>query len=308
MQPTPPSAGQSKHLLSSANRLTALLIVSLLALFGASCGKQEQSNNKSNSNKTGRGAPRLANQKFTASVPPDLVLPVEDDEVGNRVLRDYGSMFVARGGAQAPPVIVFADEAAVREWQSGLRTTRAQFGAINVELQAPAMTALMEARTEAQASRLDITPRGTDAARRSYEETVKLWQSRVGPGLTHWVNEGRLDKQEAARIRSLSPREQIPEILRLEKDGLYFSTDFTKSILYSVAAPGTSQHLSMLAFDVKENENANVRSILARHGWFQTITSDTPHFTFLGTTEDELPSLGLKKVTNGGRVFWIPDL
>ena len=100
----------------------------------------------------------------------------------------------------------------------------------------------------------------------------------------------------------------MPEILRLEGKGLYFNMDFTKSILYSVAAPGTSQHLSMLAFDVKEFENAEVRSILARHGWFQTITSDLPHFTFLGVSESELPSLGLKKTTNSGRTFWIPQL
>jgi hypothetical protein len=241
-------------------------------------------------------------------VPAGLVLPDERDEVGMRVLRDYGAMFVARGGAQPPPVVVFADEAAVKEWQASVHTTRADMGGINIELQSPAMTALMEARTEAQAAKLDITPRGTDAGRRSYDETVKLWQSRVGPGLTHWANAGRLDKQEAARIRSLSPREQIPEILRLEAEGLYFNTDFSKSILYSVAAPGTSQHLSMLAFDVKEHENAKVRSILARHGWFQTITSDAPHFTFLGVKEDELEGLGLKKATNGGRVFWIPDI
>lgn len=288
-------------------RLLAALLISLVAL-GAACGKPENSNNASNANKSARGARGGANQKFTANLPPELALPDEGDAVGRRMLSDYGAMFVARGGAIPPPVIVFADAGAVRQWQSSVRTTRAEIGGTNVELQSPAMTALMEARTEAQAAKLDITPRGTDAARRSYEETVRLWLSRVGPGLTHWANEGRLDKQEAARIRSLTPNEQIPEILRLEEDGLYFNTDFTKSILYSVAAPGTSQHLSMLAFDVKEHENQSVRSILARHGWFQTISSDAPHFTFLGTTEDELPSLGLKRVTNGGRVFWIPDL
>jgi hypothetical protein len=251
----------------------------------------------------------MTNQKFAASIPPELVLPDEGDEIGNRVLKDYGAMFVARGGATAPHVIIFADEAAVRDWQASVRTTRAEMGGINIELQAPAMTALMEARTEAQAAHLTITPDGTTAARRGYEETVRLWQSRVNPGLTHWVDKGRLDKAEAARIRSLSPREQVPEILRLEADGLNFSTYFDKSILYSVAAPGTSQHLSMLAFDVKEHQNANVRQLLARHGWFQTITSDEPHFTFLGVKEDELPSLGLKKkTTSGGRTFWIPDL
>jgi hypothetical protein len=304
----PPAPCQSlKPRRAIVERLLLALAIALVAL-GASCARQANSNNTSDANKSAKGGRANANQKFTANLPPGLELPGEGDAVGQRVLSDYGAMFVARGGAVPPPVIVFADEAAVRQWQASVRTTRAQFGSINVELQAPAMTALMEARTEAQAAKLDITPRGTDAARRSYEETVKLWQSRVGPGLTHWANAGRLDKQEAARIRSLSPHEQIPEILRLEEDGLFFNTDFTKSILYSVAAPGTSQHLSMLAFDVKEHENQNVRSILARHGWFQTISSDAPHFTFLGTTEAELPSLGLKKITNGGRTFWIPDL
>jgi hypothetical protein len=305
----PGAARHGKTLRAIVERLAVSLMISLLAALGASCGPRETSANKLSPNKSEKvSRAGGGNQKFTQSIPAELVLPVEGDETGMRLLRDYGAMFVVRGGAQPPPVIVFDSEAAVRDWQAGVRTTRAELGGINIELQAPAMTALMEARTEAQAAKLDITPRGTDAGRRSYEETVKLWQSRVNPGLTHWVSEGRLEKEEAARIRSLSPREQIPEILRLEADGIYFSTDFTKSILYSVAAPGSSQHLSMLAFDVKEHENSSVRSILMRHGWFQTITSDAPHFTFLGTTEDQLPSLGLKKTTNGGRPFWIPEL
>ncbi|HEX8137481.1 MAG TPA: hypothetical protein VF544_07825 [Pyrinomonadaceae bacterium] len=308
MQPTRSCSGYSKPPLPRALHILTVSAALSLLILGASCAKQGNSNDTSNANKSSKRAAGPKNQTFLASIPQELALPDESDEVGMRVLKDYGAMFVARGGAVPPPVLVFEDERAVRDWQAGVRSTRAEIGGTQVELQGPAMTALMEARTEAQAAKLDITPRGADAARRSYEETVKLWQSRVNPGLTHWVGEGRLDRDEAARIRSLSPREQIPEILRLEADGLYFSTDFKKSILYSVAAPGSSQHLSMLAFDVKENENAQVRSILARHGWFQTITSDTPHFTFLGVKEEELPTLGLKRVTNGGRTFWIPDL
>lgn len=63
----------------------------------------------------------------------------------------------------------------------------------------------------------------------------------------------------------------------------------------------------MLALDVKEFENAKVRVILAKHGWFQTVVSDLPHFTYLGVKESELASLGLKEVNNGGRTFWIPE-
>jgi hypothetical protein len=119
---------------------------------------------------------------------------------------------------------------------------------------------------------------------------------------------GRLTKQESKRIRALTPREQVPEILRLEQWEIFFSKEFSKSIFYSVAAPGTSQHISMLALDVTEHASAPVRAILARHGWFQTVLSDMPHFTYLGAEEPDLPSLGLKRVQNQGRVFWIPDL
>lgn len=287
--------------------LACVLLLTLTS--GLACWKTaENSNSASSTNAPPKATSRVTNEKFLASLPPGFKLPDDADEVGQRVLSDYGAMFVARGGAQPPPTVIFDDEAATSRWQSSVKTTRADFGSTGVELQSPAMKALTEARDEARAAKLDITPRDAYAGRRSYTETLKLWQSRVAPGLTHWVKERRLTKEEADRIRSLSPRDQIPEILRLEADGLYFSTDFSKSILYSVAAPGSSQHLSMLAFDVKEHDNPTVRSILTRHGWFQTVSSDAPHFTFLGVKESELPSLGLKKTTNGGRTFWIPDL
>ena len=64
----------------------------------------------------------------------------------------------------------------------------------------------------------------------------------------------------------------------------------------------------MLAFDVADFDRPEVRSILGRHGWFQTVTSDLPHFTYLGAPESELPELGLKLVENAGRNFWVPDM
>jgi hypothetical protein len=289
-------------------QLELLLVLSTL-LFNLSCLKSPENKNSTSSSKSPKqNSNRVTNEKFKQSLPSGFKLPDETDEVGNRVLADYGAVFVARGGAVPPPSVVFADEKSVTQWQSSVSQERTDFGGINVQLQSPAMKALLEARDEARQIKLDITPRGTDAARRTYTETEKLWQSRVNPGLTHWVEVGRLPREDAAQIRGLSPHDQIPEILRLEAEGLFFSTDFSKSILYSVAAPGTSQHISMLAFDVKEHDNPKVRKILADHGWFQTVSSDMPHFTFLGVKEDELPSLGLRETTNGGRTFWVPDL
>ncbi len=97
-------------------------------------------------------------------------------------------------------------------------------------------------------------------------------------------------------------------MLELEKNGIYFSKDLSKSILYSIAAPGTSQHIAMLAFDANEFENPRVREILAKHGWFQTVLSDLPHFTFLGLKEKDLPKNGLKNVEADGQTFWIPNV
>ncbi|HMS39450.1 MAG TPA: hypothetical protein PKE69_04435, partial [Pyrinomonadaceae bacterium] len=150
--------------------------------------------------------------------------------------------------------------------------------------------------------------RGEDSAKRTYQQTVDIWKKRVEPGLAHWVKKGKVSQSEATRIKSLSIYDQITEILKLEEKGIYFATSLDKSIMFSGAPPGTSQHLAMLAFDCKEFGNAKVREILAKHGWFQTVVSDEPHFTFLGVKESELPSLGLKKQMNGGKPFWVPDI
>jgi len=170
------------------------------------------------------------------------------------------------------------------------------------------MRALMQARQEGIQAHVSISPRGRDAAQRSFEETLELWKSRVNPGLEHWVAKGLLSAGEAERIRNMPARDQAREILELEKRGLYFSKDFSKSILFSVAPSGASQHLSMLAFDVKEHDNREVRSILEHHGWYQTVRSDLPHFAYLGVDKHVLRSLGLKMVRDGDREFWIPDL
>jgi hypothetical protein len=171
------------------------------------------------------------------------------------------------------------------------------------------MTALLEARAAAQSENLEITPRdGAEAARRSYADTVRLWNSRFLPALDHWTKVGRLTESDANRLRSLPVNQQTAEGLDLGTQGIFFSKDLSKSVLYSIAAPGTSQHLAMLAFDANEFLNQRVREILAEHGWFQTVLSDLPHFTFLGLCEDDLANRGLKAVEANQQKFWIPDV
>ena len=242
---------------------------------------------------------------FKANLPTGFKEPTDD--AGRLLLKEYGAVFVARGGVTPPNTVVFRDQAEVTSFQNSLKTSSENIGGFNLELQAAAMDDLRKAIAEAKATGLSISPRGQDSAKRSYDETIELWKSRVEPALKHWVSKGKITQADADRIRGLTPYQQVPEVLKLEQQGIWFAKDLSKSIIYSVAPPGTSQHLSMLALDVKEHEDQKVREILAKHRWYQTVVSDLPHFTYLGSGEDELSKRGLKKTTENGRAFWIPE-
>lgn len=232
----------------------------------------------------------------------------EQDAVSRRILREYGAIFLAAGQVLTPRVCIFTSAAEVASFQAEARPLAAEIGGVTVELQPAAMRALLAAREEALALGLDITPRdGREAARRNYADTLRLWNSRLLPALEHWKRQGRLTLQDIERLKMLPAREQMAAILELEQQGIYFSRDFSKSILHSVAAPGASQHLSLLAFDVNEYADEEVRLILSRHGWFRTVRGDSPHFTYLGLPETRLPAHGLRKITSAAGEFWVPN-
>jgi len=231
------------------------------------------------------------------------------DPVARRILEEYGAIFLAHKKVTPPPVCIFTTEEQVTRFQNAAGFESEVIGYDEIELQPEALKKLNKAREEAQKEGLDITPRdGAEAARRNYEESVILWNSRFQPALDYWLSKGRLTEEQVARLRSLPLAQQVAEVLELEKTGVYFSKDLSKSILYSIAAPGTSQHIAMLAFDVTEFENPRVREIMAKHGWFQTVLSDLPHFTFLGLKEKDLPKNGLRSVEINGQMFWIPNV
>jgi hypothetical protein len=231
------------------------------------------------------------------------------DPVGRRILEEYGAVFLASKKVLPPPRCVFTNEEQVTKFQEEAGYDQEKIGFDYIELQPEALKHLRKAREEAQKEGLDITPRdGAEAARRNYEDSVRLWNSRFVPALDHWLAQGRLSSNQVSQLKSLPLSQQIAEVLELEKTGIYFSKDLSKSILYSIAAPGTSQHIHMLAFDANEFLNPRVREILAKHGWFQTVLSDLPHFTFLGLKEKELPKNGLKSIEVNGQIFWIPNV
>ena len=230
------------------------------------------------------------------------------DALARRVLEEYGAMFVAEG-VRLPPVCVFETEEEVEDFQRAAGWASAEIEGATVELQPAALDALLRACDEARSRGLSVSPRGgAEAARRNFEDSLRLWRSRCDPALDHWCGQGRLEVSEAERVRVLPLREQVAAVLELERAGLFFSKDLSKSILRSVAAPGASQHLAMLAFDAAEFQDVRVRELLARHGWFQTVLTDLPHFTYLGMDEAELPSHGLHRVEEFDQTFWVPDI
>ena len=231
------------------------------------------------------------------------------DLVARRILEEYGAIFVADKKVKIPPVCIFTSEAQVEKFQDEADYITETIAGADIELQPEAMKALMKAREEAQKEGLDITPRdGPEAARRGYQDSLELWNTRFLPALDYWLSQGRLNEEQVERLKGMSLHHQIAHVLELEKSGIYFSKDLSKSILYSIAAPGTSQHIAMLAFDVNEFLDSRVREILAKHGWFQTVLSDLPHFTYLGLKEKDLPKSGLKSVEVDGQTFWIPNV
>jgi hypothetical protein len=238
----------------------------------------------------------------------EKICPIETDSTAQRIFSEYGAIFISNE-TTLPARCIFSSEAELQDYQVRASPQTEILDGTIVILQKPAMEALLKARKEAAKKNLRISPRGGAlAAKRSFGDTIKLWNSRLYPGLNYWVGKGKISPKDAEKIKRAKIPEQIKQVLEWESKGWFFSKDLTKSILYSVAAPGASQHNFMLALDVEQFANKKVREILADNGWFQTVKSDLPHFTYLGVKEKDLPSLGLKSVTIGGQEFWIPNI
>jgi hypothetical protein len=235
--------------------------------------------------------------------------PIYDDWVAARVFLEYGAIYVAEKPAVVPQDCIVESDAELAAIWHFMPHRSAKIGNVIVTLQEPALNALLGARADAAKRGLAITPRGGSiAAARSYADTADLWRSRLEPALNYWVRKGRIKAADATEARKAPIREQVEKVLLLEREGIYFSKDLSKSILYSVAIPGASQHNFLLAIDIEQFANARVRQIMADHGWFQTVKSDLPHFTYLGLKEADLKANGLKPVVVSGQTFWVPNI
>jgi len=248
-------------------------------------------------------------KKFDKHLKIEKICPVESDPVAKRVFAEYGAVYVSRPTVMFPPKCIFSDQNEVAAFQSKTSSAFYDFGGTSIELQSAAMKDMLEAISDAKKAGLNITPRGgSSAGKRSYQDTSRIWDSRFFPALVYWQKRGKISAADAEAAKKMTTQDQVVQVMEWEADKLWFNTTFSRTIFSSVAAPGTSQHLSMLAMDVSQYADTRVRAILNKHGWFQTIANDTPHFTYLGYKEDELPERGLRPVQSGGFKFWVPNL
>ena len=233
------------------------------------------------------------------------VCNIDGNALASRVFREYGAMYAASDDVILPPKCIFDSEKDLAAFQKSLKTRSAVISGVKVELQKAAMDALLDAVDEIQPRR--ITPLdGAIAGRRNYADTFRIWNSRFVPALNYWVSKRRIARPEADAALLMPVAAQVEKVTAWEEQGIFFNTSRTRSIFSSVAPPGTSQHLSLLAFDVVQNHDRRIREALNRNGWYQTVVGDTPHFTFLGVSEIELLKRGLKRVARGGHTFWVP--
>jgi hypothetical protein len=235
-------------------------------------------------------------------------IPSNSDAIKFRLLKEYGAMWLSKDlQVLLPESIAFSSAAETNTFHKKLEL--AKMPNSQCTLQKAALKALLQAQGKAQDIGLNITPRGNDSCIRSYEVTEQLWLSRVKPNLAYYVSQNKLSQSKANQILKQSIWTQVDSILKLEQQGLLFDKYRQTSILNSVAAPGSSQHISGLAFDAAEYANPQVRNILNQYGWFQTVVNDLPHFTYLGkVNESYLLKNGLKKTYKNGFIFWTPDI
>src|SRR5262245_7989174 len=205
-------------------------------------------------------------------------IPHTSSRLEARLMAEYGAIFVT--AAVPPPKVIFADEAEVLAFQRSIDKLTDVFGRYEIQLQTKAMNALQSAAAQAADKGASISARSADSGGRSYEDTLTLWRRNVNSGLEYWLRQGSISAEQAEAVRNLPVISQVESVLHLEDSrGIFFSTYFDKSILQSVAAPGASQHLSMLAFDLAEFSDKTAETVMGANGWYRTVLSDLPHFT-----------------------------
>jgi hypothetical protein len=206
------------------------------------------------------------------------ICPAASNAAARKVLTEYGAIFSASEMVVVPPVCIFRDDAEVFAFHAALPIRTINFGSVAINLQQAAAESLRAVVDEASASGVNIRPLdGSIAGGRNYAETVRLWNSRFVPALHFWSERGSISSDEAESVVSQPFLKQVEKVIEWESRGLLFGTNRNGSIFSSVAPPGTSQHLSLLAFDIAPPITPTVIALMRSHGWYQTVRGDKPH-------------------------------
>ena len=239
----------------------------------------------------------------------DKLCDIENSVFAKRVFMEYGAMFAANESVKVPPFCIFDGEPTVTAFRNGLATQTLVIGAANILLQKAAADSFYKILEEAAVQQISIVPfDGSIAGGRTYFETVRLWNSRFEPALSYWTGRGAIDSATADAARLMPLAQQVEKVIEWESQGQWFGPNRRTSIFSSTAPPGTSQHLALLAIDIAPPITPAKRALLNSHGWYQTVRGDTPHFTFLGFPESELPKRGLKAILMNGTIYWVPNI
>jgi hypothetical protein len=209
-------------------------------------------------------------QRFFTAIEQKLTIIPQPGTYEYILLRKYGAAFVNQEAeTKLPEKVIFANEQETKEFQSTLTMIKIN-GAKDCYLQQPAGLALNKAKA------LQNIPLksgyGSGDCTRTFTTNLRFWYK--------YANDRTLEK------------------VRQGKE---------TAILGVVAPPGTSQHLWGLAIDLRVSSQKQ-RQALNQNGWFQTVESDIPHWTYLGLTEEQLPLFGFKKKVLRGISYWITPI
>jgi D-alanyl-D-alanine dipeptidase len=184
------------------------------------------------------------------------------------LLQEYGAVFVNQDPAiKLPSTVIFQTEQETKAFQSTLEMGRIK--GTKCTLQKPAADALNRALQQVSIP-FKSGSAGADCTR-TFNTHARFWRKYA-------------NRQTLARLRQGQ----------------------NTAILSVVAPPGASQHLWSLAVDLRVT-NQRQRQALYQNGWFQTVENDSPHWTYLGFTEEQLLQLGFQtRLINGIKYFLTP--
>jgi LAS superfamily LD-carboxypeptidase LdcB len=208
-------------------------------------------------------------QRFLSTVANTIPITPQVDTFEYTLLRSYGTVFInQQTGIKLPQKIILDNESETQSFQDTISMALVD-GTQECYLQKAATEALNKAKS---LENIALKSGYAGDCLRNFGTTLRFWNK--------YANSETLARVKAGK---------------------------ETKILSLVAPPGTSQHLWGLAIDLQVSTPAQ-RQVLNENGWFQTVASDLPHWSYLGWSEDDLPKFGLKPKIVQGIKYWVAPI